>query len=125
MTMYIRKYRHSREDSLCQKLAGHFRPAAYRFGKRGAVVAGAYLALICGVAVFVAVTYLLPHEDANLAGVWLILATAPTGFLTLLLPAPDSGGAAIAVLVLAGLFQTYLVWLISRGKPVAQGGGPR
>ncbi|GAA0955665.1 SCO4225 family membrane protein [Actinocorallia libanotica] len=67
-----------------------------------------------------------PGADPGLEGVWLLLASLPTGLLPLMLPLPESRDVFLAAMTSAGLLQALLVWLAGRifDSPLLRRTGP-
>ncbi|MEO3783037.1 hypothetical protein ABGB12_06900 [Actinocorallia sp. B10E7] len=70
--------------------------------------------------------YAAPGADPGLDGIWLLLASLPTGLVPLMLPLPESREVFLLVMTAAGLFQALLVWLAGRmfDSPLFQKPGP-
>ncbi|GAA2726606.1 hypothetical protein GCM10010439_29760 [Actinocorallia aurantiaca] len=68
----------------------------------------------------------VPGSDPGLDGVWLLLASLPTGLVPLMLPLPESRDVFLLAMTAAGLFQALLVWLAGRmfDSPLLQKPGP-
>ncbi|MCG3043770.1 SCO4225 family membrane protein [Streptomyces fenghuangensis] len=63
-----------------------------------------YLAVCAALVLWVALdAAFVPHEDASLAGVWPVAATAPTSLLALAVPLPDGPVGAALLLGLVSL----------------------
>lgn len=86
--------------------------ARYSRGNRALAISGGYAAIVIGAAIFVTVDTAL--KPGSLAGMWLFLATLPSSLLLQFIPA--EGTAYTLLLTLGGFVQTWLLWLILRGK---------
>jgi hypothetical protein len=83
----------------------------YRRGPAALAVSGAYAVLVVGVFVFVVIA---GRYAGTLAGVWLVLVTLPVSGL--LQKVPAEGYPYGVLLVLGGLLQAWLLWLVLRGR---------
>ncbi len=110
-------------------LRSQLRPANFTRGRLAAVICGGYLALV--LAAWLLTVYdaaFVDHPDASLMGVYLIVLTIPSSFVFTavldMLHLLDPQNAVTQALVwtsmlLPGLFQAGLGWLVLRGRRVS------
>ncbi|URN14190.1 hypothetical protein LUW77_02195 [Streptomyces radiopugnans] len=73
-----------------------------------------YLAVCAALVLWVVLdAAVLPHEDASMAGVWPVAATAPTSLLALAVPLPDGPVGAALLLGLVSLAAVVNAWVFS------------
>ncbi|MDG9700727.1 SCO4225 family membrane protein [Streptomyces sp. DH37] len=85
-----------------------------------------YLAVCAALVLWVVLdAAFVQHEDASMAGVWPLAATAPTSLLALAVPLPDGPAGAVLLLALVGAAAVVNAWAFSAVLRRFRGGAAR
>ncbi|MER6827236.1 hypothetical protein ABT352_14730 [Streptosporangium sp. NPDC000563] len=99
-----------------RSVRGVFRSASrYRRGTLALVVSGLYVLLVV-VGLVIVTVGMSGSDEQGLSAVTLILVTLPLSWLVMMIPGEALPvGAHLALLIVAGLVQAWLLWFLLRG----------
>lgn len=114
-------------------LRNHLRPEHFSRGRVAAWICVSYLALVTIAWLYTMYdAYFVDHIGASLAGVYVIVLTAPTSFLLIpledllgLLDPPGVAGEVLlwALMILPAFIQAAIGWVVLRGHRVIHSAG--